>query len=452
MIDVFIDPEKPKEYFCIGMEDLNVSGFETCDQITGMKWNDCMLMAEYVGKFHAKYWQSDILRHPVICSGKPEVAAVWFEIWGRTVPDAPQLVDTLISKLNPVAGNPNLPMQGGHVDMFPTDETKKMIALWKKHGKAICDEYHEVLDSRPFTLIHGDLRADNIFRKGKNGEATALKFIDWQTYSAAPPGVEMCQMLTGSMLASPDMDHLFDITRMYIETLHANCEAAKEYTHDMLIEDYAMTQSMLYCGVAAPFAGLLESLPDGHPLWVLVDACFDRLVKAVGMLDCAGVVIRTADKLGLAVDPELPWYTPPAEKPMETAPTEPELHRIHVRGIGVDGWDGTEEGVGTYENEASLKEIFGLFGTVKAVVLRHRIDKNVNANTSWALVELDTSEAVDAVMAAVAPPRALLAGSNVMKVTKFSKKIADESTGGMRQALHNINSLVGAAMIARTQG
>jgi hypothetical protein len=31
-------------------------------------------------------------------------------------------------------------------------------------------------------------------------------------------------------------------------------------------------------------------------------------------------------------------------------------------GIGVDGWDGRDEGVGTCENEDSLTDIFSLFG------------------------------------------------------------------------------------------
>jgi hypothetical protein len=42
----------------------------------------------------------------------------------------------------------------------------------------------------------GDLRADNLFRLGANGEATAFKIIDWQTYSSAPPGADMTQMVT----------------------------------------------------------------------------------------------------------------------------------------------------------------------------------------------------------------------------------------------------------------
>eukprot|EP01046_Picozoa_sp_COSAG06_P033163 COSAG06_NODE_3365_length_5449_cov_2.510280_11_plen_31_part_00 len=29
----------------------------------------------------------------------------------------------------------------------------------------------------------------------------------------------MCQMLTGSMPAAPDMDHLFEITQKYIDAL-----------------------------------------------------------------------------------------------------------------------------------------------------------------------------------------------------------------------------------------
>jgi hypothetical protein len=90
-------------------------------------------------------------------------------------------------------------------------------------------------------------------------------------------------------------------------------------------------------------------------------------------------------------------------------------------------------------------------GTVKAVTIRHRIDKEANANTSWALVEMDTEEAVSAVVAAVTPPRGLLAGTNPMRIEKFSEKIAAASTGGMKQALKNITSLMGAAMAVSTK-
>jgi hypothetical protein len=188
-----------------------------------------------------------------------------------------------------------------------SDDFKTMVQLWKAHGHTLCEEFHKTLDSRPFTLTHGDssssspspsssssssetksrketvdfcghcfpeairpglcvcpetalanhrvsqrkterkgcccgvaflrcifyitgdLRADNLFRLGAtaiyilkviiyqdrlgtnigktqkkrgvslgaNGEATAFKIIDWQTYSSAPPGADMTQMVRG---------------------------------------------------------------------------------------------------------------------------------------------------------------------------------------------------------------------------------------------------------------
>ena len=69
-----------------------------------------------------------------------------------------------------------------------------------------------------------------------------------------------------------------------------------------------------------------------------------------------------------------------------------QIHEIHVRGIGKDGWDGTDEGCGTYENEAALKKIFSPFGEFMHATIRHRIDtidiegSPQRSNTSWALV------------------------------------------------------------------
>ena len=53
------------------------------------------------------------------------------------------------------------------------------------------------------------------------------------------------------------------------------------------------------------------------------------------------------------------------------------------RGIGAEDWDGSEHGVGRYENEASLREIFAPFGMFLSAAIRHRIQDG--KNTSWAL-------------------------------------------------------------------
>ena len=159
-----------------------------------------------------------------------------------------------------------------------------------------------------------------------------------------------------------------------------------------------MTTTMLYIGFPAPFAGILGELPDGHPLWVLFDAVFGRYVKCCDLLDCPAFTIATAERLGLQVDPALPWFVePPAPEANGDAAPE-QIYRIHVRGIGVDGWDGSEAGTGSYENEEALKKIFAEFGEVKAATIRHRIEDG--KNTSWALIELDSAEAIDKALAA----------------------------------------------------
>jgi len=40
----------------------------------------------------------------------------------------------------------------GTVDMFPSDDQKQMVRLFREHGNALIDAFHEVLDKRPFTL------------------------------------------------------------------------------------------------------------------------------------------------------------------------------------------------------------------------------------------------------------------------------------------------------------
>ena len=59
----------------------------------------------------------------------------------------------------------------------------------------------------------------------------------------------------------------------------------------------------------------------------------------------------------------------------------------YTRGIGVEGWTAID-GVGTYENEDALGQIFAAFGGFVHASIRHRIADG--QNTSWALVTMAT--------------------------------------------------------------
>lgn len=119
-----------------------------------------------------------------------------------------------------------------------------------------------------------------------------------------------------------------------------------------------------------------------------------------------------------------------SRSPSPTIPPEDDeqvLHQLHVRGIGVDGWDGREDSVGTYESEEALEKIFSVFGRVLFSKIRHRVADG--ANTSWALVTMGNAEAVDAALAA----DEVLAGTQPLVVTRFDADQAATSKGGMVQ-------------------
>lgn len=109
-----------------------------------------------------------------------------------------------------------------------------------------------------------------------------------------------------------------------------------------------------------------------------------------------------------------------------------DLHQIHVREIGAEGWDGSDEGVGKYENETALRHIFENFGRVIEVAkIRHRIQDG--RNTSWALVTMGSAAAVDRALLA-AERSGVFAGSQRLVLTKFSQKQASISKGAMAEA------------------
>lgn len=121
-----------------------------------------------------------------------------------------------------------------------------------------------------------------------------------------------------------------------------------------------------------------------------------------------------------------PILVPPPEPEPEL--TTPSSAMLHVRGIGADGWDGTPDGKGDYENEAALKMLFQPFGDFRQATIRHRITDG--QNTSWALVTMGNAAAVDSILQSHAEAP-IFAGNTKLVLNRFSQTQAKLSTGGM---------------------
>jgi hypothetical protein len=81
--------------------------------------------------------------------------------------------------------------------------------------------------------------------------------------------------------------------------------------------------------------------------------------------------------------------------------------QIHVRHVGVHGWDGSTTGVGEYESEAALRGLFSRYGRFLQATVRHRVKEG--KNSSWALVTMADQMAVERILAS----QPILAGKSL---------------------------------------
>ncbi len=179
---------------------------------------------------------------------------------------------------------------------------------------------------------------------------------------------------------------------------------------------------------------------DGPSLWLFPLGCQDGMPSSAGHARRKAAAVRTAQarraamrmtKLCSLVAPELArrgvrGYVTIDAVAFNDAPAP--QHRIHVRNIGVDGWDGSEQGIGLYESEEAITKLFADFGQVLSVLVRHRIE--AGENTSWAVVTMASAEEVEAALQAHASV-GIMAGETVLELNPFDVSQAHASTGAM---------------------
>ena len=99
---------------------------------------------------------------------------------------------------------------------------------------------------------------------------------------------------------------------------------------------------------------------------------------------------------------------------------------LHVKGVGIEGWDGTRTGTGTFEDETVLQGLFAQHGEeVSDVSVKHKIKGD--HNKSWAVVAVRGMESAERLLAAD-----IVAGSSRLQLTLFT--MAETTSGLMQKA------------------
>ena len=311
VVGVFKDAAST-EFFCIALEDLN-HGYAVLDQATGVGFDDMKALFLKTADLHAHFWESPLLSSvPYLSLGQSSSSYTpWFESWYE-----PWLADPEGSTnvFVPLCANPPFnadPYQG---DYGPN--MRKLIALLNANPHGFVKAAGEELSKRPRTLLHGDLRSENIF-KAKAGDPAAsapYKFIDWQCLNPGPGGVDFVQLCTACMQPPEDYARLEELLQAYHTRLgEIKPEAAAAYPYETMKKDYVSSNGrgitrvssdadrccqqalgsaliwVAFIGKLTPIMAALAEIPD-HPFHGLVTIGVKRMLACFSNLKMVEIV------------------------------------------------------------------------------------------------------------------------------------------------------------------
>jgi len=262
---VHTDGSPTAAQFVIAMEDLGTHS-RVFDQVDDPPTEGFVRkMVLDVASMHAQYWGAPILQEDWL--SRPD---------GRYVPSVGEW--SLQSPMHAASFRESWAGVYGD-DPFGPSEWREVEQLHDLLTGPRCAAIHEaifgLLSSRPRTLIHGDMRADNLFRTdpaaGIDMDASTLTYIDWQLVSAGPPGPEFTEAWMHSL--PPDLRiRDVDFLRAYHDRLVQLQPAAAAYSYDDLLDDYALSLCFWWSALVTLGAGLLPSFATpagarGKLLW-----------------------------------------------------------------------------------------------------------------------------------------------------------------------------------------
>lgn len=247
------DGSPQAEFFILVLEDLGLHS-KVFDQVDDTPSEDfARKEAMELAELHAQYWESPVLELPWL--GQPDGRYLYpLEGLART---AAGEWDTIRAAWKQMVGR----------DLFEAPEDQPLeeltALLCGPQCEAIVDAISDLFASRPHTLLHGDLRVDNVFRTdpalGKSVEESTLTFIDWQLIHAGPPGSEFPAAWMGSL--EPGVrQHDLEILQDYHTRLVELQPDAADYTYAMLVEDYALSSCLYWMAVVGAVPTIADSL------------------------------------------------------------------------------------------------------------------------------------------------------------------------------------------------
>src|SRR3954447_3563969 len=238
-------------------------------------------------RLHAKYWDSDTVRAPWLAGD----ASRYVFVGDALSRQGAALWPAFREQYERVYGH----------GFFATGDfaaVESMIdRLCGPTSTALYERMIDILSSRPRTLVHGDMRADNVFRTdpalGRSVEDSVLTFVDWQAMHAGPAGMEFGQAWFSSLEPEVRRNDLAYLAEYHASLVALN-PAAASYTYDMLLEDYRIGCCIWLMLLISLATGAFPNyhLPEQARAKALWERAFHRIRYAMLELECPALIAR----------------------------------------------------------------------------------------------------------------------------------------------------------------
>lgn len=250
----YSDSEPAAVRYVLLLEDLASFGV-LGDQVRACTLDEATAAIDALARFHAWSWE-----HPRLAS------TPWLQL-------GIDIVEGSMTQVYPTAWPRTLELFGDQM----TPAIRDAIPTLGERGMLLMDRFR----GGPFTIIHGDYRADNLLF-APSGEIAVL---DWQSPNKSFAAYDIAYFISGSISKDLMRQHGEKLLRAYYDAIIAG--GVRGYTFDQLHEDY-VASLLAYLAIFAVNAGTLDTANErGFELFRLV---FERLAAAITDTDALSML------------------------------------------------------------------------------------------------------------------------------------------------------------------
>jgi len=243
-----LDVRVPRIYYAVAdgtgmalvMEDL--SHLRSGDQLRGMQHDEVLATVREIARVHAAFWESSRLR---TLGWLPDHDPMWREGFEEHWP--------------------------GFVAEYGVRLGREAHELGER-VRANLDWIRQRIAGRPSTLIHADLRADNLLF-GEPRSKDAVVVLDWQLATRSMAAIDPTRLLGGSEPAAQRQGHHLEVFTAWHEALLTH--GVRGYEFDEALEDFRL--GALYNLMVPVKAHGLMVGNTGLRGWRLLDAIVERV-------------------------------------------------------------------------------------------------------------------------------------------------------------------------------